>query len=149
MSSPPPDGYPRVTPYLDYEDTGSMVEWLSRAFGLVERHHQAGPDGAVLHAEMELEDGLVMMGSPGGDLRNPKRLGQVTQSLYVYNDDVDAHCARAREAGAEIVDLSDPSSVFFGGGFELFVASAHTMATHGRVCATEDLDAWVEPRSEP
>ena len=45
-----------------------------------------------------------MMGSPGGDFQNPKRLGQVTQSLYVYVDDVDAHCARAREAGAEIIE---------------------------------------------
>ena len=53
---------------------------------------------------MALEDGVVMMGSPGGNFRNPKHLGQVTQSLYVYVDDVDAHCARAREAGAEIIE---------------------------------------------
>ena len=104
MSSPPPAGYPRISPYLNYEDTGAMIDWLARAFGLVERHRLAGPDGAVTHAEMALEEGLVMMGSPGGDFRNPKRLGQVTQSLYVYVDDLDAHCARAREAGAEIIE---------------------------------------------
>lgn len=84
MPTNPPPGYPRISPYLNYEDTGAMMDWLARAFGLVERHSQRGPDGQVIHAEMALEDGLVMMGSPGGDFRNPKRLGQVTQSLYVY-----------------------------------------------------------------
>ena len=61
-------------------------------------------DGAVTHAEMALEDGLVLMGSPGGGFRNPKHLGQVTSSLYIYIDDLDAHCERARAAGAEIFE---------------------------------------------
>jgi len=104
MSTNPPTGYPRVSPYLNYEDTGAMIAWLAGAFGMRERHSQRGPSGDVVHAEMALEDGLVMMGSPGGDFRNPKRLGQVTSSLYVYVDDVDAHCARARDAGAEIIE---------------------------------------------
>ena len=81
-----------------------MMDWLARAFGLAERHSIRRPDGTVMHAEMALEDGVVMMGSPGGDFRNPKRLGQVTRSLYVYIDDLDAHCARARAAGAEIIE---------------------------------------------
>lgn len=112
MSTNPPPGYPRISPYLNYEDTGAMMDWLARAFGLVERHSQRGPDGKVNHAEMQLEDGVVMMGSPGGGFRNPKRLGQSTQSLYVYVDDVDAHCARAREAGAEI--LEEPADQPYG-----------------------------------
>jgi PhnB protein len=102
--SNPPPGYPRISPYLNYENTGAMMEWLSRAFGLVERHALRQPDGSVSHAEMALEDAVVMMGSPGGGYRNPKHLGQSTQSLYVYIDDVDGHCARARAAGAEIVE---------------------------------------------
>ena len=112
MSANPPPGYPRISPYLNYEDTGAMMEWLARAFGLVERHSQRGSDGVVMHAEMALEDGVVMMGSPGGSFRNPKRLGQVTQSLYVYIDDPDAHCARARQAGAEIIE--DPADQPYG-----------------------------------
>lgn len=112
MSTNPPAGYPRISPYLNYEDTGAMIDWLGRAFGLVERHRQAGPDGKVTHAEMALEDGVVMMGSPGGDFRNPRRLGRVTQSLYVYVDDVDAHFARARDAGAEI--LEEPADQPYG-----------------------------------
>ena len=104
MASAPPPGYPRISPYLNYEDTGAMVDWLARAFGLVERHRMAGPDGTTSHAEMELDGGVVMLGSPGGDFRNPRHLGRDTSSLYVYVDDVDAHCERARAAGAEIIE---------------------------------------------
>ncbi len=112
MSPNPPPGYPRVSPYLYYEDVGAMMDWLARALGLVERHTQRGPDGRVQHAEMALEDGVVMMGCPGGDFRNPKRSGQIMGSLYVYVDDVDAHCARAREAGAELIE--EPANQPYG-----------------------------------
>lgn len=44
MSSNPPDGYPRISPYLNYEDTGAMLDWLARAFGLVERHRMSGAE---------------------------------------------------------------------------------------------------------
>jgi uncharacterized glyoxalase superfamily protein PhnB len=100
----PPDGYPRISPYLNYEDTEAMLPWLTLAFGMAERHRQTGPDGKVSHAEMMLHEGVVMMGSPGGDFQNPKHLGQVTQSLYVYIDELDAHCAKARAAGAVIFE---------------------------------------------
>lgn len=104
MSSSPPAGYPRISPYLNYEDVGAMMDWLARAFGLTERHSQKNQDGTVRHAEMALKDGVVMMGCPGPEFRNPRNLGQVTQSLYVYVDNLDAHYARALDAGAEIVE---------------------------------------------
>ncbi len=104
MTNNPPAGYPRISPYLNYEDAGAMLEWLTRAFGLVERQRLCDAEGKVRHAEMGLAEGVVMMGCPGAEFRNPKRLGQVTQSLYVYIDDLEAHCARAREAGAEIIE---------------------------------------------
>jgi uncharacterized glyoxalase superfamily protein PhnB len=58
--------------------------------------------GRVTHAEIEVGDGVVMLGSPGGEYKSPKRLGAKTQFVYVYVDDVDRHFARAREAGATI-----------------------------------------------
>ena len=59
MPATPPPGYPRISPYLNYEDTEAMTGWLARAFGLVERHSMRGPNGKVTHAEMALDDGLV------------------------------------------------------------------------------------------
>src|SRR5262245_19794568 len=71
-----------------------------------------GPDGGIMHAEMEFADGVVMMGRPDPAYRNPKTLGALTQSLYVYVDDVDKHHQRAKEAGAKIVEA--PADQFYG-----------------------------------
>lgn len=102
MPESPPDTMPRVTPYLYYRDVSAAIAWLTRAFGFRERSRMPGPDGGVMHAEMEIADGLIMMGCPSPDYKNPKTLGGATQSLYVYVDDVDAHFRRAKESGARI-----------------------------------------------
>ncbi|HXI03038.1 MAG TPA: VOC family protein [Candidatus Saccharimonadales bacterium] len=108
----PPEDCPRITPYLLYEDVGNALAWLARTFGLRERMKMPGPDGKIMHAEMEFMDGLVMMGCPGPGYKNPRHLGHATQNLYVYVDDVDAHFRRAKEAGAKI--LEEPSDQFYG-----------------------------------
>src|SRR5882672_9538552 len=99
------DPDPQITPYLLYEDVDAQLAWLSNAFGLKAFGGAfKGPDGKSTHAAMKLGDGAVMMGRPGGDYRNPRRLGGVTQHLYVRVHDVDAHFARAKRAGAKIVE---------------------------------------------
>lgn len=103
MPANQPDRVPSVSPYLLYADVDAMLPWLTRAFGLTERMRVPGPDGKVSHAEMAFGDSLVMMGCPGQDYRNPKTAGAVTVLLFVNVDDVDAHYAQARAAGAEIV----------------------------------------------
>ena len=108
----PPENTPRVIPYLCYEDVAAALRWLADAFGLQEGFRVEGPDGKVNHAEMRIGDGVVMMGCPGPQYRNPKHVGAVTQSLMVYVDDVDAHYARARNAGATI--LAPPEDQFYG-----------------------------------
>lgn len=74
--------------------------------GLRERMRMPGPDGKVMHAEMELADGVIMMGCPGADYKKSKRLGHVTQNLYVYVDDVDKHFQHAKAAGAKILAVN-------------------------------------------
>ncbi len=112
MPTNPPENTPRITPYLLYEDVAGAIGWLTTAFGFRESMRLPGPDGRIAHAEMRLADGLIMMGCPGPRYQNPKRLGQVTQHLYVYVDDVDAHFERARKTGAKIVE--EPKDQFYG-----------------------------------
>ena len=112
MPANPPANMPRITAYLYYENVAAMLDWLVRAFDFRERMRMPGPDGAVMHAEVELADGVVMMGCPGPDYRNPKRLGQSTAGLYVYVDDVDKHYETARAAGATITET--PTDQFYG-----------------------------------
>jgi PhnB protein len=92
-----------ITPYLFYEDVDAAIGFLARAFGFEEVLRFTGEEGYVNHAEMRLGGDSIMLGTPGDDFRNPKRLGQATIGIHVYVDDVDAHYERAKAAGAEIV----------------------------------------------
>ncbi len=140
MPANPPENMPRITPYLLYRDVDAALEWLARAFGFRERMRLPGPDGKANHAEMELADGVIMMGNPGGDYRNPKQLGQSTQQIYVYVDDVDTHFERAKSAGALI--LSEPEDQFYGDrryGAEDLEGHHWYFAQHVRDVAPEDM----------
>jgi len=112
MPANPPENMPRITPYIFYEDVGSALDWLSKAFGFRERSRMPGPDGSVMHAEMELEDGVIMMGNPGPEYQKPKRHGHTDQLIYVFVDDVDKHYRIAKAAGAVILD--EPEDQFYG-----------------------------------
>jgi PhnB protein len=102
MPQNPPEGYPRVTPYLLYKDSDAAIDFLTSAFGFTEKYRMSGPDGKTNHAELELEGGLVMLGTPGDDYKNPTELGGRTQTTYIYVDDVDGHFDHAKAAGAKI-----------------------------------------------
>jgi PhnB protein len=144
MSEQEPPAYPRITPYLLYEDVPAALEWLAQAFGFRERLRFAGKDGTVSHAEMQLADAVIMLGDPGGDYRNPKRLGGVTQYVHVYVDDVDAHYGRAKRAGATI--SSEPKDQEYGDrSYSVRDLEGHawTFAQHTREVAPEEWGATV------
>ena len=102
-----------ITPYLYYRDVDGALTFLAKAFGF--RAHgvkMRAPDGKTNHAAMKLGSGLLMMGRPSSAYRNPKQLGQATQSLYVNVPDVDKHCRRAQKAGAVILEV--PTDTEYG-----------------------------------
>jgi uncharacterized glyoxalase superfamily protein PhnB len=101
-----------ITPYLLYEDGAAAVDFLTRVFGFEEVLRSQSPEGRVWHAELKLGDGEVMLGEPGSGYRNPASLGGVTVSIHVYVEDVDAHCERAKAAGAEIA--AEPEDQAYG-----------------------------------
>jgi uncharacterized glyoxalase superfamily protein PhnB len=98
-----PSNYPTVTPYLYYEDAAAAMDWLVKAFGFEERMRMVSDDGRVEHGELQLGDGVLMLGQPGPTYENPNaRGGRATAGVHVYVDDVDAHFERAKAAGAKI-----------------------------------------------
>jgi uncharacterized glyoxalase superfamily protein PhnB len=102
-----------ITPYLYYKDVNGALKFLAKAFGF--RRYGArtlGPDGKINHAAMRLGDDLIMMGRPPSRYRNPKQLGQATQSLYINVKDVDKHFKRAKKAGASV--LEEPADTEYG-----------------------------------
>ncbi len=118
---PPPRGWPRISSALFYDDAAKAIDWLCDAFGFTCRLRVEGDDGRIEHSELELAGGLVMIGSVSAkadrpvplSCRSPKALGGWnTQSLCVVIDDVDAHCERARAAGAVIAE--EPATTDYG-----------------------------------
>ena len=105
---------PCITAYLYYENLRGTVDWLVKAFGFRERADPAVtiPDGTLGHTEIQMGDGVVMMGHPGPDYRNPKAQKNSVSQLYVYVDDVEAHCANAKASGAMI--STDLEETFYG-----------------------------------
>jgi uncharacterized glyoxalase superfamily protein PhnB len=102
-----------ITPYLYYEDVGRALTFLAKAFGFRKHGIQMrGPDGKITHAAMKFGDALIMMGRPPSGYRNPKRLGQATQCLYINVKGVARHFQRARKAGASITE--EPTDTEYG-----------------------------------
>jgi uncharacterized glyoxalase superfamily protein PhnB len=89
-----------IFPALKYRDAPAAADFLERAFGFAPKMRVDGPDGTVAHGEARFGNGVVMFGSGRDEPGNP---WGAEVGLYVVVDDVDAHCARAKEAGAVIV----------------------------------------------
>ncbi len=118
MKPTPPD-WPRISPALYYEDAAKAIDFLCKAFGFEVRIRVEGEGGRIEHSELTLGDGLIMAadirvsGAKYPHMRSPSQIGGGnTQNLFVYVDDVEAHCRRARAAGAKI--LREPTTVDYG-----------------------------------
>jgi uncharacterized glyoxalase superfamily protein PhnB len=106
---PTPPGWPRISSTLYYEDAAAAIDWLCRAFGFEVQLKVVGDNGRIEHSELVFGGGLIMVGEPRGKedrfpyFRCPSQVGGGnTQNMMVYVDDVEAHCRRARAAGARI-----------------------------------------------
>ena len=114
MPQNPPENFPRLTPLVFYNDVATALDWLAKSFGFEKRVVMPGPDGSIIHAEMQLKDAVIMLGPPSDErqTKSAADLPAVNQSLYIYVDNVDAHCQQARAAGATIT--SEPEDQFWG-----------------------------------
>lgn len=106
---------PSFASALCYRDPKAALVWLEKAFGFEPTMVILGPDGELAHSEMSFGDGLIMVGNEWhADTKSPASLGGAnTQSVHIHIDtDIDAHCERARKAGAEII--MEPEQQFYG-----------------------------------
>ena len=101
---------PRLTvvPVLSYRDVRAAIAFLTHAFGFAEKAVYHGLDGLVVHAELTLGNGMVLLDAVKESsfsrlLVRPAAAGGVTMTVYCVVADADIHFANASAAGAEIV----------------------------------------------
>jgi len=102
-------------PSVNYQDDRAAIEWLAKAFGFETSLVVTDDTGKIVHAEMKFDGAPLSIAREWSDIaRSPKSLGgKNTQQVHVQlKGDVDAHCARAKAAGATIVQ--EPSDQFYG-----------------------------------
>ena len=104
-------GSSKLIPTMRYQDAPAAIDWLVRVFGFEKQLVIPNPDGTIAHAQLKFGPDWIMVGSSKDDilgLKSPRELGGVTQSIYFYLPDIDAHFERAKAAGAEmVIDLKN------------------------------------------
>jgi len=88
-----PEGYSSVSPYLVVESAQRVIDFLKKTFDATELRRYDRPDGSIMHAEVRIDDSVIMMGD------GVEQWPPFPSSLHVYVDDVDATYARALQAG--------------------------------------------------
>ena len=103
-----------VIPGMAYRNAPAAIEWLCRVFGFEKHAVHPGPNNTIMHAELTLGDGMIMLGSVSDNeysrfVKRPDEIGGAeTHSVSLIVSDADAICARAKAAGAEMLfDIED------------------------------------------
>jgi len=108
----------QIVPMLAYEDGIAAMEWLCKTFGFSEKTRMLDEAGKLIHGEITLGNGIIMLASPTEAYQSPKHHREVCelaakwyQSPYIINgvlvyvENIEAHYQRSKACGANI--LSD------------------------------------------
>ncbi len=103
-----------IIPGMRYRNAPAAIDWLCNAFGFEKHLVVPGENNTIAHAQLNFGGGMIMLGSIkdnefGKLMKQPDEIGGAeTQSCYVVVSDCDAHYARAKAAGAQIIlDIHD------------------------------------------
>lgn len=142
--SPIPDGYHTVTPIVVVPDVAAALSWYGEAFGARTDMTLEAPGGAVMHAQIVIDDTRLMIVTEDAeqDSLAPKQLGGSNASFFMYVEDVDASFARAVELGAE--PTSTPTDMMWGDRVAEITDPAGYrwyLATYTEAVGAEELEA--------
>lgn len=101
--NPIPEGYHSITPFLAVNEAAKAIEWYGRVFDAEVLTRNDGPDGKVMHCELQIGDSIIQLGDAderwGLAAPDPE---MTSASLVLYVPDMDAVYAKAVEAGARV-----------------------------------------------
>ena len=101
---PVPEGYRTITPNLVCKNAARAIEFYKTAFGATEHRRAPGPNGEIMHAELQIGDSVFFVNdsmsktpvpSPGEGASNP-------MYIHLYVPNADNLFDRAVKAGARV-----------------------------------------------
>lgn len=92
-----PDGYPSLAPYIMTDQAQRVIEFAKTAFNAVEVRRFESPNGGVMHAELRIDDSMIMLSDATPDFPG------FPIWIHLYVVDVDATYTRAIAAGGRSV----------------------------------------------
>ena len=130
-----PEGYTTLTPFLVCSPAQEAITFYEEVFGARVVGRMDGPDGSVMHAELDLGDGRLQLSDPNEQygLVPPTRDGDaVSGSTCIYVPDVDAVFEKAVARGATVREK--PSTFVTGDRFaSIYDPFGHRWAVMTRV----------------
>ncbi len=152
--SPIPEGFHSVTPHLIFDDAAKAIDWYKKALGAEEKSRALGPDGKIMHAELQIGNSRFMLNDVmGPGAKGPRAYGGSPAHLWVYVPDCDALFNRAVAAGAKVLDgqMGKMADQFWGdrsGSFKDPEGYLWTIATHKEDLTPQEMkqrqDEWMK-----
>ena len=147
---PIPEGYHSITPQLTCRNASEAIEFYKKVFGAKVLMNMPGPNGKVMHAELQIGDSRLMVNDefPGMAVA-PEPSALHSSSLFTYTEDVDALFKRATDAGAHVDMPLD--NMFWGDRYGKFTdpfGHQWGAATHVEDVAPEEMQKRSEEMSK-
>ena len=102
---PIPKGEHAITPYLNIKGADAAIEFYKKVFDAKEVGRLLGPDGSIVHAELQIGDSKIMLSEESLEWCNksPATLGDTPVTITLYVDDVDATFQLALDNSAKAI----------------------------------------------
>jgi PhnB protein len=143
--SPVPEGFHTVTPQLIFDNAAQAIDWYKKALGAEEKSRAVGPDGKIMHAELQIGNSRIMLNDAMGGAKSASGFGGSPISLWVYVADCDTLFNRAVGAGARVAPgpMGQLADQFWGdrtGSFSDPFGYRWTVATRKEDLSSQEMD---------
>lgn len=93
-----PANYNSVSPYFIVNGAQKFIDLMKDIFDAKELRRYDMPDGTIMHAEIQMDDSVIMLGD------SSDKFPPVPIVMHVYVPNVDETFEKAIKAGCEIVE---------------------------------------------